>query len=238
MTENDGGDEAARAFDDLRGEITLLRRAVERLVAERSDDGQAPDYSETLGVIANNITVTAQRVHALAKSPALSLTPHEIGQQILEVGVAGRSEDRRAIGAARQTIEEVAIRLGRQLESHVMADEQQRRVRYVGWNAGLIALVAGVLLWAILAGPIVRFMPASWLLPERMAARSLRMPMWEGGQRLMRADDPQAFADVLAGNRLVAANRETLEACRKKAAKAKKAVHCVIEVGAREQDGR
>lgn len=48
MTENDGGDEAARAFEDLRGEVILLRRAVERLAAERAGDGDAPDYSETL----------------------------------------------------------------------------------------------------------------------------------------------------------------------------------------------
>ena len=98
--------------------------------------------------------------------------------------------------------------------------------------------MAGALLWAILAGPIARFMPASWLLPERMAARSLRMPMWEGGQRLMRAGDPQAFAGVLAANRLTTANRETLEACRKQAVKAGKAVRCGIEVEKGEGDGR
>ena len=69
-------------------------------------------------------------------------------------------------------------------------------------------------------------------MPERMAARSLRMPMWEGGQQLMRAASPESFAVVLAGNRLATANRETLEACRKQAAKANKAVRCVIEVGA------
>lgn len=233
---DDGG--AAQAFDDLRGELTLLRRAIERLTAERADDGHTPDYSETLGVIAANITATAQRIDMLVKSPALSLTPHQIGQQILEVGIAGRSEDRRAIGAARQTIEEVATRLGRLLESHVMAEEQQRRVRHVGRtvgrNVGLIALVAGAVLWAVFAGPIARFMPADWLLSERMAARSLRMPMWEAGQRLMRAGDPQAFVGVLAGNRLVTANRDALEVCRKQAAKAKKAVHCGIEVGAGE----
>jgi tetrahydromethanopterin S-methyltransferase subunit G len=225
---DDGG--AAQAFDELRGEITLLRRAIERLTAERADDGHAPDYSETLGVIAANITATTQRVDVLVKSPALSLTPHEIGQQILEVGVAGRSEDRRAIGAARQVIEEVASRLGRQLKSHVMADEQQRRVRHVGRNVGLIGLVAGALLWAILASPIARFMPANWLLPERMAARSLRMPMWEGGQRLMRAGDPQAFAGVLAANQLATTNRGVLEACRKRGGKAKTAVRCTIEI--------
>lgn len=88
-----------------------------------------------------------------------------------------------------------------------------------------------MVLWAILAGPIARILPPSWLVPERMAARSFRMPMWEGGQRLMRAGDAQAFAGVLIGNRLATVNRETLEACRKQAARANKAVRCVIEIG-------
>ena len=60
MADDDGEDEAARAFEGLRAEVSLMRRAVERLSAERADDSHAPDYSETLGVIAANITATAQ----------------------------------------------------------------------------------------------------------------------------------------------------------------------------------
>ena len=227
MTESDGEDEAARAFESLRAEVSLMRRAVERLTAERAEDGQAPDYSETLGVISQNISATAQRVDALVKSPALSLTPEETSRQIGAASFDARREDHRLFVAARQGLDEVAARLGRQLHSHTEAGEQRRRL----WRVGLAALVAGMVLWAILAGSIARMMPASWLLPERMAARSLRMPMWEGGQRLMRAGDAQAFAGMLAGNRLATANRETLAACRKQAARAGKAVRCTIEVG-------
>ena len=222
----DGEDEAARAFDDLRAEVSLLRRAVERLAAERAEPADTPDYAETLGIMAQNISVAAQRIGAVVNSPALVLTPHEIGRQIIEVGTAGRSEDRRAIAAARQVIEEVATKLGRQLDSHVMAEDQWRQRR----RDSLIALLVGALLWAILAGPIVRSLPTSWLLPERMAARTLRMPMWEGGQHLMRVASPRAFAEIVAGNRLVAGDRETLVACRKRAVRAGKTVHCAIEV--------
>lgn len=225
---DEGG--AVRAFEGVRGELALLRRAVERLAAERADDGHAPDYSETLGVIANNITATAQRVDALVKSPALALTPEEMNRQIAAAGSAGRAEDRRVISAARQTIEEVATKLGRQLDSHVMATEQRRCL----WRVGLAGVAVGLVLWAILAGPIARSLPPSWLLPERMAARSLRMPMWEGGQQLMKAGDRQAFAGVLAGNRLAIANRDALAACRRQAAKVRKAVRCAIEVGSGE----
>ena len=80
--------------------------------------------------------------------------------------------------------------------------------------------------------PDVRAMPASWLWPEWMAARTLRMPMWESGQHLMRAGSPEAFADVLSGNRLTIANRDALVSCRRQASKAKKAVRCSIQVKA------
>lgn len=225
-------DGATRAFDDLRGEVMLLRRAVERLAAERADDGHAPDYSETLGVIAANITATAQRVDALVKSPALSLPPEEIGRQITAASFDARREDHRLFAAAKQGMDEVAARLGGQLRSHAEAGEQRRRL----WRVGVACLTTGMILWAVLAGPIARSLPASWLLPERMAARTLRMPMWEGGQRLMKAGDPQAFAGVLVGNRLATTNRESLEACRRQAAKVGKPVRCAIQVGSDGQD--
>lgn len=235
MADREGADEdgAARAFEDLRAEVSSMRRAVERLAAERADS-HAPDYSETLGVIANNITATAERVDVLVRSPALSLTPEEIGRQIRTASFDARREDNCQFTAARQGMDEVATRLRHGLESHVIADEQRRRL----WRVGGAGIVAGMALWAIVASPVARVMPAGWLLPERMAARSLRMPMWEGGQRLMRAASPESFAGVLAANRLATANRETLKACRKQAAKAKKAVRCAIQVAAGAQAGR
>ena len=119
----DGEDEAAQAFESLRAEVSLMRRAVERLAAERAEGSHAPDYSETLGVISQNLSATAQRVDALVKSPALSLTPEETGRQIDAASFAGRREDHRLFLAARQGIEEVAARLGRQLHSHTEAGE-------------------------------------------------------------------------------------------------------------------
>ena len=142
----DGEDEAARAFEDLRAEVTLMRSAIERLMAERTELPEGPDYSETLGVISHNLTAVAQRIDALVNSPALALTPAEINRQIIEVGTAGRSEDRRVIAAARQVIEEVATKMGRQLDSHFLADEQRRQVQHVGRDVGLIALLVGALL--------------------------------------------------------------------------------------------
>jgi hypothetical protein len=226
MIEEDGEDEAARAFESLRAEVSLMRRAVERLAAERIDEGHTPDYSETLGVIANNITATAERVDALVRSPALSLTPEGISRQVTAAGGEARREDQRLLIAAQQAMEEVAARLGPQLYAHVGAREQRRRL----WWVGSGGLVAGMALWACLAGPVVRTMPASWLLPERMASRILDRPMWEGGQRLMRTAAPEAFAGLAAGNRFVTANRKVLEGCQKRAKRTGKSARCTVKV--------
>lgn len=144
------------------GARSLLRRAVERLAVERADDGHAPGYSQTLGVISQNLSATAQRVDVLVRSPGLSLTPEEMNRQIGAADSVGRTEDRRVISAARQMIEEIATKLGRHLEFHVMADEQRRRL----WRVGLAGLVVGMAVWAILAGPIARTLRRAGCCPS------------------------------------------------------------------------
>lgn len=156
------------------------------------------------------------------------MCPEETGRQIDAAGFTARREDHRLFLAARQGIEEVAARLGRHLQSDVAAGEQRRRL----WQVGLAGIAAGMMLWAILAGPIARALPPGWLVPERMAARSLRMPMWEGGQRLMQASPLGGYGSILAGDKLVIANHDALETCRKQAVKAHQSVRCTVRVGA------
>ena len=227
---DDGEDQAALAFESLRAEVSLMRRAVERLAAERAEVPDVPDYSETLGVISRNLSTTAQRVDALVKSPALSLTPEETGRQIDAASFTARREDHRLFLAAKQGMDEVAARLGRHLQSDIAAGEQRRRLGY----AGLVGLVAGMVVWAILPGPIARAMPQSWHWPERMAARALAMPMWDGGQRLMAVAAPDAWRGITGAATLARDNRDAIGACRTVAARAKKAVRCTIEVKAEE----
>lgn len=230
MTDDDGEDQAAQAFESLRAEVSLMRRAVERLAAERAEVPDVPDYSETLGVISRNLSATAQRVDALVKSPALSLTPEETGRQIDAASFTARREDHRLFLAAKQGMDEVAARLGRHLQSDIAAGEQRRRLGY----AGLIGLVAGMAVWAILPGGLARAMPESWHWPERMAARTLGLPMWDGGQRLMAVASPDAWRGITGAATLARDNRDAIGACRIAAARAKKAVRCTIEVKAEE----
>lgn len=72
--------------------------------------------------------------------------------------------------------------------------------------------------------------PASWRWPERMAARTLDMPRWEAGQRMMQSADAAQFRAIVAADKIVTANRETIEGCSKAANRARATVRCTIKV--------
>lgn len=55
------------------------------------------------------------------------------------------------------------------------------------WMIGIGGLVAGILLWSILPGAIVRSLPESWHAPEWMAARMMGMERAEAGERMIEA---------------------------------------------------
>lgn len=226
MAEQDTGDAAAEAFEGVRAEVALLRRAVERLAAERAEV-ETPDYSETLGRISNNITATAQRVDALYKSSAQAMTPAHIAGQIVTAGSEARRSDQQIIAEARAALDQATRQLGSHMVSARKGDEQNYWL--FGFGAG--GVLFGMFLWAALAGPIARKVtPESWHWPEKRAARALDLPMWDAGQRLMASASPAQFEAILAGDKMVAANRDTIEACRKAAAKADEAVRCTIRV--------
>lgn len=226
MADEDGGDEAARAFEALRAEVTLMRRAVERLAAERVELPEPPDYSETLGVISNNLTATAQRIDAVVDSPALRLTPDALSRQIAAAASTARAEDHRALAMSRQAFDDMTFRLGGYLTSARAAYVQDR------WliATGLGGVIVGIVIWVVFAGIVARSVPTSWQWPERMAARSLDMGMWAAGQDLMASADPRRWDGIVSGDAIITANRDALGACQRAATKAKKPVRCTIEV--------
>ena len=89
----------------------------------------------------------------------------------------------------------------------------------------------GILAWAIVPGLVAREIePASWQWPERMAARTLDLPRWEAGQRMMQSVSPTAFRAMVGADRIVTANREAIEGCSKAAVRARESVRCTITV--------
>lgn len=221
------GDAAAEAFEGVRAEVALLRRAVERLAAERADK-EVVDYSETLARMSNNLTATAQRVDTLAKNSGQGIVPSQIANQIVMTASDARRNDQQIIAEARAGLDQATRQITGMVVSARRGDEQNR------WLAGTAAggLIIGMALWAALAGPIARAVPESWLWPERMAARTLDRPMWEAGQRMMATAGPTAFRSIVAGDKIVTANRTVIDACAKAAKRAGEVVRCTIRVSA------
>lgn len=224
--DQDGGDAAAEAFEGLRAEVTLLRRGVERLTAERVEVPQPKDYDETLGRIAKAINKLAERMDVLAERPGISITPEGIARQIAAAGSTVRAEDQRTIAAAGKSLEDATRALDGYVVSARRGDEQNR---WLAWTAiGGVAL--GLFLWAVFAGAVARTVPESWLWPERMAARTVRLDTWTASRRLASVSQPETWNAMVAGAIIVQENEAAIERCRKAAAKTKEAVRCTVNI--------
>jgi len=235
MNENEHETETAQeAFARVEGELALLRRAVERMAVERAELPEQPDYSETLAGMVQKIEATLQRADALVKAAKDGASPRHVVDRIVAAGADARAEDRRTIATAAAELKDATRVLQGVAVSVRRGDEQNR---WLMWTA-IGGVVLGTILWAAFAGVVARAVPASWQWPEKMAARTLAMPMWEGGQRMMQAASPGAFAALAAGDRIIAANREALEACRKRADRERAAVRCTVEVSSSKQGKR
>jgi hypothetical protein len=222
MDENDHErDAAAEAFEGVRGELALLRRAIEGIAA-RDDRPEPPDYSETLGQITKLATATYQRAEILRKAAEEEAVARQVAARI----TGAVAEDRQAVKTAAGELRDATRALQGVTASARRGDEQNR---WLAWTA-IGGIVVGMIAWAVFAGIVARAVPASWQWPEKMAARTLAMPMWEGGQRMMRIAAPEAFANVTAADRLVTANRSALAACAKRADRTGKSVQCPILV--------
>ena len=224
--EGQGEDGAARAFEQLTREVSLLRAAVEGLTAAR-ESIDIPNYQPTLERTERILVALAQRIDPIAKSPFLTMEPDSMASQIATAATTARREDARLVAEARAGLDQVAREIGNRLASARRGDEQNRWL-YIFGGGGL---VLGLLLYAALAGPIARSMPTSWRWPERMATRVLdERGAWDAGQRLMQAAAPESWSVIVAASPLSDTNRKAVQACRERAEKVKEPVRCTIEV--------
>ena len=221
----DVSDPAAKAFEALREEVALSRRAVAGLAAERASI-EIPDYSATLGEIAKGIADMAETTARLASRPALSLMPSEIARQIAASAVESRRDDHAKLESACKYLDEVSVHLKTRLSLARKADAQNQWLMI----SGLTGLLAGILLWALGFGPMVRAMPSSWRLPEHMAARMLQLDTWSAGEQLMRSAQPDNFHRLVLASYLADDNRDRISACQASAARLQKPVTCVVQV--------
>lgn len=163
MDEDDGQSEdgAARAFEQLTREVSLLRAAVEGLTAAR-ESIDIPDYQPTLERTEKILVALAQRIDPIAKSQLLSMTPDSMASQIVAAATAARRKDARLVAEARAGLDQAAREIGNRLASARRGNEQNRWL-YIFGGGGL---VLGFLFYAVLAGPIARSMPQAGTGPS------------------------------------------------------------------------
>jgi hypothetical protein len=227
--DDQGGADAAEAFEAMRGELALLRRAVEGLAAERGAI-DVPDYTETLGELQRGLNTAAENIGRIGQflktAPALAMTPEQMTQRIVAAGAAARREDQAALATARKGLDDMTRQLHAYVVSGRTGDQQNR------W-LGLVAIggvLVGVVLWTLLAGPILRATPDSWRWPESMAARTLGGSAWEGARRLATVNGPDTWNAMVAGAVIGRGNEEALERCQRAANKAGEPARCTVRI--------
>ena len=213
-------DPAAVAFEELRREVALARRAVAGLAAERA--AAIPvDYSETLAAILDACKGTSQWMGSLAKQPALQLTPETMAKHIAQAGETARRGDQIAWAEARANLQETAT----QLAGHLRAARNAKRQRFWLAGIGLVGLIAG----AILGGMIVHHTTSPAVdhrSPEARAAAILGLDPVAAGAHLIRSAAPQYWQEIVLGADIVAGNRDSLRKCQREMAKGR--TRCVI----------
>ncbi|OYX59716.1 MAG: hypothetical protein B7Y89_17770 [Novosphingobium sp. 32-60-15] len=214
--DEDLGADPAAAFEALRAEVAGLRAGL-----ERGRDGPAtPDYAPTLGKIA--ATLAAIEAH-----PALALTPEVFAYQVRQAREAAQQQGGRDLATAVQRLAAAGAELERLAERQRIGREQVRQVAIMT----AMGAVAGVIVWVAFSGPIARALPASWRVPERMAAATLRLDRWDAGAQLMRTADPTSWNGLAAASSLWRANADVLEGCARSAARTGKAQRCAVTLG-------
>lgn len=214
-----GTDPATRAFTELKGELALLRRAVEHLATEKAEI-DIPDYSSTLAKLAKSVI-------AIEGKPAMQITPEDLGARIEAAAGQARREDQAMLAEAKRELAETTRSLRATIGTAATIDQQKRAC----WRRAGMGFAAGCLLMAVLPGLVAHLAPTGWYWPERLATRIVREPtLWQAGTRIMRADSPAAWQSIDDAAELRRDNHEAIDTCEQQAATTKQPVRCTIRV--------
>lgn len=183
-------DPAARAFEDLCAEMTVLRRCVEAL-PQAWRDNRPPDYTEDLARVVKAMNAVGMQMQAIETNPTLKMTPQAYGQGIRQAGISASQEMQtafqKAIGEVREERQVLARIIG-----------QSRHQEQQSWwllGVGLMCLVVGFGVSPVLASLLpssVGTRVASFIVGE--ADGGIEEPLVDAlGSRF------QAFGDLIEG---------------------------------------
>lgn len=225
-------DPATEAFARLEGEMAMVRHTVQNMARERADI-VIPDYTATLGQMADQLAKVSKTLTAIASKPAIDLTPEDIAVQIKRASLDMLRDASDLFRHGRKDLDTATGRLAAIVGRVRTESEQKRQI----WRFAGIGLAAGILLWSFLPGTIARAMPESWQWPEWMAERALGdSSRWNAGSRMMQSTDPRAWHVLVAAADMQRDNRDKIEDCRKRANSSGKNVSCTLQIRAQNGD--
>ena len=219
MSEEHNASEPAQAFEDLRAEVSVLRKAIEAL-PDALDRNRSPDYSPDFAVIGQGMDAIGVSLENLQKHPALKMTAEQHGAAIANAGGALIREAVQKFDRAAQD----ADRERHNLTNVIGAARSKADQRFWLTIAVAIGLVVGFGVFPV----VMRTMPFG--INSAMAAVIMHANRWDAGIALMKDGNPDGWARLAADADLVSANREKIVSCREVATKAQKRENCQISV--------
>jgi hypothetical protein len=214
---DDNEQSPVEAFDSLRQEVALLRRAMEQWVGER---GATPDYTETLGKIMRDMKAASKGMDWLVHRPAIQTTAEQLAGQISDAGEEARAEDRETVLTATRSLTQSI----REIDGYVirarLAELQNQRLGQVGLGAVGVGAVIGIL---IVFGTL-------HLAPEHGAAWILGLNRWEAGERLLASANYKSWSEIKFAASLINNNRQSVLACSKLADRSGVAQKCRVVI--------
>jgi hypothetical protein len=211
----------AQAFDDLRAEVKVMRRAVEALPGAL-DETRAPDYTTSLGTMMKKLAVIASQLDDIEKKPALRQTPNAFAESIGRAADLSIQASTRAFATATGRIAEEREQLAQIIGAAHTRQEQRSWLLLIGG----LALIIG-----IVASPFIA-MALPFGLDGKVAALIMNRDRWDAGIALLRQSQDQRWNMIVTGTSLLDANHAVVSACQETAAKTKKEQRCTINVSA------
>lgn len=205
MSLSPAGDTAAEAFERLRSEVSLLRRAVEGLASD--PDREPIDYSPTLAALTESLETVEAAAKSLGERPLLALTPEQLrtslDREVSRVLAAPISELKTDRAAFQRAVDVFSA------QRAVPHRTKSGVARAVG-----LGVAATLVVVAILLGPMTRRLPTSWAVPERLAEHLTGIPR---RHLELARDTPEETV-------------QRLEACLQRAEGASAPTRCVMQI--------
>jgi hypothetical protein len=218
-TDESQAEDAAQAFEHLTQEVSVLHHTVEELV-DAIQLKEPPDYSSTLGEIAQDLGSIRERLEQIERHPALRVSPAQFGEAVARAGSDAMREAVNQLDQARRDSERTTRALAETIGSARTLGRQRKRVT----ATAAIALVIGVALSPLLG----RLLPFGF--DGQVAASIMGTDRWNAGAALMEAGNPDAWRGLMDDFNLLKKNQAELAVCRAAASKMKKEQHCSVVV--------